>query len=253
MQMRERSSFCLMIILLIGMMSVTSYAQPEYVMSNNLVRDCEGILTDSEMGPEEGQYDHNEDYTFSICVAQANEIIIAFESFASEDRFDVLTVYDGPDKVSPVLATLSGIVQPPPVLIATSGCATLHFISDSNIVANGWRLRWRVEIDEPEIPDLVADGTLDCPLQNGNFRFTLPIDCDLFVPGNFTVVGPGNPTITGVNLLDCDGSTNLGTTFELEFADSLKTPGVYRLEFNGAIQDVCGEWHDISTSLIFTL
>ena len=252
-QLRERSSFCLLMVLLVGMVSFTAQAQPEYVMSNNLVRDCEGILTDSEMGPEEGQYDHNEDYTFSICVSQANEIIIAFESFASEDRFDVLTVYDGPDKVSPVLATLSGIVQPPPVLIATSGCATLHFVSDSNIVANGWRLRWRVEIDEPEIPDLIADGALDCPLQNGNFRFTLPIDCDLFVPGNFTVVGPGNPTITGVNLLDCDNSTNLGSTFELVFADSLKTPGVYRLEFNGAIQDVCGEWHDISTSVIFTL
>ena len=47
-------------------------------MQNAKVEDCEGILTDSENGPEEGQYNHNEDYTFTVCVDQADEIIIAF-------------------------------------------------------------------------------------------------------------------------------------------------------------------------------
>lgn len=227
-------------------------AQPEYTMGNNLVRDCEGILTDSENGPDEGQYDHNEDYIFTICVDQANEIILAFDFFATEDRYDVLTVYDGPDINSPVIATLSGIVQPPPVLVASSGCVTLHFVSDDNIVANGWRLRWMVEIDEPEIPDLELDGTVICPFQNGNFRFTIPIDCDLFEVGNFNLVGPGSPVITGVNVLDCD-SSGLGSRFELQFADSLRAAGTYRLEFTGQIQDVCGEWHDVDADIIFML
>lgn len=228
-------------------------AQAEYVMSNQLVRDCEGILTDSEMGPEEGQYDHNEDYTFTICVDQADEIILAFDFFATEDRYDVLTIYDGPDKNSPVLATLSGVVQPPPVVIARSGCVTLHFVSDDNIVANGWLMRWRVEIEEPEIPDLILDGTFDCPLQNGKFKFTLPLDCNLFVPSNFTLVGPGSPSIANVNVLDCDPNDMTATTFELIFNDSLRLPGTYRLSFMGAIQDVCGEWHDVNANVIFTL
>ncbi|MDX1685612.1 MAG: gliding motility-associated C-terminal domain-containing protein [Saprospiraceae bacterium] len=241
------------IIVLIFIGFVGGVAQPEYTMSNNLVRDCEGILLDSEEGPEDGQYDHNEDYTFTICVDQANEIILAFDFFASEDRYDVLTIYDGPDTNSPVLATLSGIVQPPPVLIATSGCVTLHFVSDDNIVASGWRMRWTVEIEEPEIPDLLVDGNVECPFQNGPFRFTVPIDCDLFQAGNFSIVGPGNPTISGINLLDCDSSTYLGSTFEIIFDDSLRAPGTYRLEFMGSIQDVCGEWHDILANVIFTL
>ena len=226
-------------------------AQPEYTMQDRLVRDCEGYLTDSENGPEDGQYDHNEDYTFTICVDQANEIILAFEFFATEDRYDVMTIYDGPDVNSPVLATLSGIVQPPPVLIATSGCVTIHFVSDDNIVANGWRMHWMVEIDEPEIPDLLVDGPTDCPFQNGRFRFSLPIDCDLFDPANFSIVGPGNPVITGINLLDCDPNSNKGSTFEIVFSDSLRNQGTYRIEFNGQIQDVCGEWHDVDARHYF--
>ena len=56
-------------------------AQPLYVMQNLTVDDCEGMLTDSEEGPEPGQYNHNEDYTFTICVDQADEIIITFDFF----------------------------------------------------------------------------------------------------------------------------------------------------------------------------
>ena len=58
-----------------------SIAQPTYTMQTAIVDDCEGKLTDSENGPETGQYDHNEDYTFTVCVDGATEIIIAFNFF----------------------------------------------------------------------------------------------------------------------------------------------------------------------------
>jgi len=54
------------------------YAQPTYMMQDALVDDCEGTLTDSDNGPQVGQYNHNEIYTFTICVENATEIIIAF-------------------------------------------------------------------------------------------------------------------------------------------------------------------------------
>ena len=57
------------------------HAQPTYAMQNALVNDCEGTLTDSDNGPETGQYDHNELYTFTVCVDNATEIIIAFNFF----------------------------------------------------------------------------------------------------------------------------------------------------------------------------
>ena len=158
------------------LLSFDVIAQPTYYMSDNYVEDCEGVLLDSEEGPEPGQYDHNEDYTFTVCVTGATEIIINFDFFATEANYDILTVYDGPDTNSPILAELSGVIQPPPVLIATSGCVTFHFVSDDNIVATGWVARWMVEIDEPEPPLLSLDTMPDCPMTGTIFTFYRPIE-----------------------------------------------------------------------------
>ena len=40
----------------------------------------------ADNGPETGQYDHNEIYTFTICVENATEIIIAFNFFSLKKR-----------------------------------------------------------------------------------------------------------------------------------------------------------------------
>ena len=228
-------------------------AQPTYYMSDNYVEDCEGILLDSEEGPEPGQYDHDEDYTFTVCVTGATEIIINFDFFATEANYDILTVYDGPDKNSPVLATLSGVIQPPPVLIARSGCVTFHFVSDDNIVAKGWVARWMVEIDEPEPPLLSLDTMPDCPMTGTIFTFDRPIDCDNFDPSNFSLIGPSGGNISNIEVLDCDTATGKGQRFLVEFDPELNVAGNYRLIFEGAIQDVCGEWHDVAANTLFEL
>lgn len=227
-------------------------SQTEYAMQNALVHDCEGILTDSENGPEEGQYNHNEDYVFTICVDQASEIIIAFHFFSTEETYDILTVYDGPNTGSPLLAILNGSIQPPPVLVATSGCVTFHFTSDANIVAAGWELDWSVEIDDPVPPVLQVISILDCPMPAIIFEFDIPIDCDMLSVGHFSVIGPGGPSIAQVNPLDCMPGEQ-GQRFEVIFAPPLDRPGTYRLLFNGAIQDACGEWHDVSANVVFDL
>lgn len=228
-------------------------AQVVYPMQNALVRDCEGVLTDSEMGEEAGQYAHNEDYTFTVCVDDADEIIVAFEFFATENNHDVLTVYDGPDRNSPVLATLSGILQPPPTLVATSGCITFHFRSDDNIAAIGWRATWTVQVNVPTTPRITAVTPITCPLSEATFRFDIPVDCDLFTPGNFTLLGPGGSTIEDITLLDCDPVTGLGRTFTITFDPALGVAGSFRLIFNGEIIDACGRRHDISTNFLFQL
>ncbi len=245
-------------ILMLGMVlggmlyAWTGHAQPLYVMQNALVHDCEGTLTDSDNGPETGQYNHNEDYTFTICVDNADEIIINFNFFAVEETYDVLTVYDGPNAGSPVLAMLTGTIQPPPVLVATSGCVTFHFTSDDNIVAAGWSLDWTVEIDEPEPPLLSVVSMLECPMSSIIFEFDAPVDCDQLTPGQFTILGPGGPSIAQIIPLDCMPGEP-GQRFEVIFASPLSLPGTYRLLFNGAIQDACGEWHDIGANVVFAL
>ena len=228
-------------------------AQPVYEMRNGFVTDCEGVLLDSEDGPEPGQYDHNEDYTFTVCVPGATEITINFDFFATEANYDILTIYDGPDKMSPILGTYSGIIQPPPALVANSGCVTFHFVSDDNIVAIGWSARWKVEIEEPEAPELSLDTIVECPMQGTIFTFDKPIDCSNFDPSNFQLIGPGGAAVTNVVPLDCDSTTNLASRFYIEFSPELSTAGNYRLVFNGSIQDVCGEWHDVSANTLFEL
>ena len=62
--------------------SVAFEAQAQYVMTDALVYDCEGTLSDSEEGPDNGQYDHDEDFIFTICVEGASTITAIFDFFA---------------------------------------------------------------------------------------------------------------------------------------------------------------------------
>lgn len=228
-------------------------AQTTYLMQNALVTECEGILTDSDMGPEQGQYNHNENYVFTICVDGADEIVFTFDFFATEDNYDLLTIYDGPDTNSAIINQFSGQIQPPPVVIASSGCMTFHFKSDDNIVASGWSGSWDIEVDEPQTPVLSMISPADCPMSVATFQFDIPVDCGLFDAQYFSIIGPGGPAIANINVLDCDSSTNLGQTFEVEFTNELAEEGNFRLLFEGQIQDACGEWHDVSNNLLFTL
>ena len=248
----NRIYFLLVICFAFNFWSVSSFGQTEYTMQNLLVTDCEGILTDSDNGPEDGQYDHNEDYTFTVCVQNATEIIIAFQFFSSEETYDVLHVYDGPNSGSPLLAMLTGSIQPPPVLVATSGCVTFHFTSDDNIVAAGWELMWSVDIEDPVPPMLQLLSLLDCPMPSMELQFDFPVDCDMMSAANFTLLGPGGPSIAQINPLDCT-SGGLGQHFEVIFSSPLVQPGIYRLLFNGSIQDACGEWHDVGANIVFEL
>lgn len=235
-----------------GIYTLVSYAQPLYMMQNASVTDCEGILTDSDNGPEEGQYDHNEDFTFTICVEDAEEIILAFAFFSTEENYDILTVYDGTNTGAPVLAVLTGSVQPPPILIATSGCVTLQFTSDDNIVAAGWQMEWSVEIDEPAFPEITAGSEVICPLESLILDLDIPVDCDMLSPSSFTLLGPGGSTVGIVNSLNCDPE-GLTQQVELIFSSPLVQPGTYRIIFAGSIQDACGNSHDFTTNLLFSL
>lgn len=223
-------------------------AQNTYNMQNLTVNDCEGILLHSEAG-ENGNYDHNEDFTFIICIPGANEIILSFDYFATEQNYDVMTIYDGPDRMSPIIATLSGIRQPPPTFVATSGCVTIHFRSDDNITANGWRMRWRTQINAPVIPNLRLVSTVVCPLNEAVFEFTSPIGCDQIVPGNFNLVGPGGSSIGSIVVLDC--ANGMATRFRVVFNPPLASPANFRLLFSGVIYDACGNQHPVNTNVLF--
>ena len=93
----------------------------QYSMSNQTVTDCYGTLSDSEANSQQaGWYDHNENFTFTICPNGAASIIIDFSFFNTEPINDYLMIYDG-QIYSPVLAgPFSGVNTPPQIV--SSGC-----------------------------------------------------------------------------------------------------------------------------------
>src|SRR5574338_61358 len=93
---------------------------------------------------------------------------------------------------------------------------------------------------------------LDCPMSTMELQFDFPVDCDMLSTSNFTLLGPGSPSIAQIIPLDCMPG-ELGQHFQVVFSSPLVQPGTYRLLFNGAIQDACGEWHDVSANIVFEL
>ena len=139
-----------LIILILSIFTISTTAQ--YSMSNQTVYDCEGTLSDSEANSQQaGWYDHNENFTFTICPNGASSIIIDFSFFNTEPINDYLLIYDGPNTASPILAgPFSGVNTPPQ--ITSSGCVTIVFVSDLNVAADGFNLSWETIITVPDPP-----------------------------------------------------------------------------------------------------
>ena len=76
----------------------------QYTMSTQTVTSCEGALTDSEANTvNPGYYNHNENYSFTICPPNAVSITITFTFFETEPTYDFVRIFDGPDTNSPLI------------------------------------------------------------------------------------------------------------------------------------------------------
>ena len=114
----------------------------QYTMSTQTVTACEGTLTDSEANTvNAGYYDHNENYSFTICPPNTVSITITFTFFETELNNDIVRIFDGPDTNSPLIGgPFSGANMPP--VVVSNGCITINFISDINVAAEGFALNW---------------------------------------------------------------------------------------------------------------
>ena len=203
-----------------------AFAQPMYEMQNLTVDDCEGFITDSEAGDVPGTYDHNENFTFSICVPEAESITLTFLEFCTETDFDSLRIYDGPDTLSLLLGTFTGEPDPP-VLVATSGCLTLNFVSDPSVTCTGWNARWQADFTPPEPPEILPIDPLDCFADTLRVTFDRPLPCDSLHAAAFGIFGPQSPGITAVDVLDCvDGEA---TSVLLHYAPPIDFSGSYQV------------------------
>ena len=228
----------LLLGLLCWMCGATLHAQITYNMSNQTVDDCEGILLDSDLGDFDGDYDHSENYTFTICINGTAPIRMDFLQFCTEEDFDYLRLFDGPDTLSTQIGeTYSGEVDPPQA-IATSGCLTVNFITDANVTCSGWEAHWYVEESTPVPPEILDLDELPCESNTVLVEFDFPIHCDSLYAKNFEIRGPQLPQVISTRPINCSGGKT--RQVELTFEPPITRSGSYRVIYTYRVYNECG-------------
>ncbi len=121
---------------------------------------CTGELYDS--GGPDGDYQPNENYTFTICPNQPNSCInFTLEYYNIEDQADQLTFFDGPDTDAPQIGQISSFASAGGGGVcysvqASSGCLTIAFTSDSDVQFEGFHGWWECTSTPCDPPELIS-------------------------------------------------------------------------------------------------
>ncbi len=125
-------------ILLISIFSLTGFGQT-YNMSTTSISSCSGTVYDPG---GTGTYANSQSFTMTICPSTAgSKVQMNFTTFALENSYDFLYVYDGNSTAAPSLGGYTGTSGPGMVQATSgnaSGCITLRFTSDGSNVDVGW-------------------------------------------------------------------------------------------------------------------
>ena len=101
---------------------------------------CSGTLFDSG-GPDD-DYSNGENFTFTICPNDPHACInFDFPSYNTENNFDFLNFYAGPDVNSPLFISFDGPGAATSFGIS-SNCATVEFTSDGSVTSDGFEMSW---------------------------------------------------------------------------------------------------------------
>ena len=220
--------------------SICSFGQTRYNMSNQTVNDCEGILVDTETGNTDfptGYY-HNENLTFTICVANSDGITLDFSFFQTEDGKDFMYIYDGPDANAPLVGTYTGD-NGPGTIVSSGDCITIVFTSDPNVNAEGWEATWTAVPPPPPTPVIAPIANVTCGSTTFTYALDQDVPCNQFTPASINFTGPTSPNITGVTPIDCvDG---FARTAQVTFGSPLDESGTYCFNFSFVFLDKCNQ------------
>lgn len=228
-----------------------SGAQVTVNMTDTLVTACQGILFDSDDGQQPGAYDHNENYTLTICPnGGVDSIVLNWTSFCTEPNFDYIRIFQGTDTNGVLLAgPISGSVLPPTIVSTT--CITINFISDANVACTGWIADWQVyeQIPTPAVMTLVPNPPT-CSTATLTANFDRPIHCDSIVGSNFSISSPVGQTITA-SAIAC--SNDSATSATINFSPGLNDGGTYVVDFTTFYRDACDSLWELTSSDTFTI
>ncbi|WP_040279043.1 DUF7619 domain-containing protein [Psychroserpens damuponensis] len=127
-----------LLIPLIALFFTTFIKAQDLTMQNGSWTECDFLLTDS--GGADSTYNSNEDFTLTLCSPnEGGYMSINFLEFSTQINQDVLSIYDGTSVNSPLIGSYSGVDSPGFIEAnSTSGCLTLHFVSNDAGNTTGW-------------------------------------------------------------------------------------------------------------------
>lgn len=111
----------------------------EIMFGTDAVNSCDG-LTFSDPNGTTGFYNTDEHMIRTFTSPDADsKVKVVFSSFALEEDFDFLYVYDGPNTTAPLIGQFTGSAVPGPFVSSlTGGSLTFEFISDNQVNSLGW-------------------------------------------------------------------------------------------------------------------
>jgi len=103
------------------------------------VTTCNGTFIDQ--GGLAGNYQNNENWTYTLAPNNAVSVSMSFSSFATEAGKDTLFIYNGSSTNAPLIGAYSGGGSPG-TIIGTTGALTFKFKSNGATTASGWIADW---------------------------------------------------------------------------------------------------------------
>lgn len=123
--------------LFVSALHLTIFAQTT-VMSSTPVTSCSATWADP--GGSTGNYGHSLDITQTFSpTSTASRLRVSFQTFATEQNFDKLFIYDGANTSANLLGVFSGTILPGTFTASNAqGQLTFRFVTDAQNSAAGW-------------------------------------------------------------------------------------------------------------------
>lgn len=148
--------------------------------SSSFTNYCTGsqVLTTAEGDLEDGSdlenYGNLSDCSWLIEPANAKDITLTFSAFNTEEGYDLVNVYDGPDANAPLLGEFSGVTIPAAV-IGSGGSMYIHFQTNERVRRDGWAASYiSSEITSTHTPGSATDWSVYPNPTSGELTVQLP-------------------------------------------------------------------------------
>ncbi len=198
---------------------------PSYLMSNSLVQASSGMFYDS--GGPSSNYGNSENFTMTFKpLIEGVPLRFAFSAFDTENIYDKLFVYNGPDATAPEFtgSPFAGI-NSPGVITSThaSGAITFRFISDIAINKPGWvasfQMAGNLSATPAATPAKICKGDFSLLRANviggsGNYTYSWTPPAGLSNPNIANPIASPEKTVS-YTLTVSDGSTQVSGQLQL--------------------------------------